>query len=147
MDAIPTSGDPCGATKITNSLNVMTCNTCENSGRVPGHNATGTLAVVGASHLPIGRSPSLTTVGSVTVPSLARSASNVNWSYGVNTNAGAVDGFVGLGSSTVDAELVGLVELVNVVNTIGLVILNVFYELIATTDDCIMSNYINYALD
>lgn len=59
----------------------MTCNTWENSVRVPGHNTTGTFTVVGASHFPIGRSSSLTTVGSVTVSSLARSASNVNCTW------------------------------------------------------------------
>lgn len=139
MDAIPTSGDPCGATKITNSLNVMTCNTCENSGRVPGHNATGTLAVVGVSHLPIGRSPSLTTVGSVTVPSLARSASNVNWSYGVNTNADTVGGADDLAKGVGDLVLANI----DTINNSALII----YELITTTDDCIMSNLINYALD
>lgn len=38
------------------------------------------MTVVGTSHLPIGMSSNLTTVGVVTVPLLPRAAMNVSWS-------------------------------------------------------------------
>lgn len=68
------------ALAVTCSSWVMSWNTYENSPRVPPHNATGTLSVVGARHFTPGRKPNLTPGVVVTSPLSPRAAINVPWS-------------------------------------------------------------------
>lgn len=77
VDAASTKSWPSDALVVTCTSCVIPCNTYENSPRVPPHNVTGTLSVVGTRTLAPGRKPNLTPGVVVTSSLSPRAAINV----------------------------------------------------------------------